>query len=377
MKIQEPTLNKPVTSTKLRDRDRIGTSLGILVASVLTTLGLAGGGFLIYQKLESKATNNSSYSQTQVKNSPVITQSNQSSLPQSPVNTSIQPAFGGKAKIKILSVYRLQGKSDEVAVEMRISRLAEKNLEAKDIVDPGAIEARNPNSSETYTAVNPFEGASNPISLLELRSEVPVNAYVVLKVPSGVNAIDIFIPNAMPFRNIAITDSNPVGSTDSNPVVSTVTPATPKPLPKKIAVVPTSKSVKFVANSQTIKPGKFVSLAYGNKAQVELISVKRIQDPLTGTPDVVNVQMRIRRLTEEKGFAESMSIRSTTARDRKTTQVYKSLGGEQSTGNISLGELAPGASADAYVWLRVPEGVNAIDIYVPQTKAFEKVAIAK
>ena len=376
MKIQEPTLNKPVTSTELRVRDRVGTSLGILVASVLTTLGLAGGGFLIYQKLESKATNNSSYSQTQVKNSPVITQSNQSSLPQSPVNTSIQPAFGGKAKIKILSVYRLQGKSDEVAVEMRISRLAEKNLEAKDIVDPGAIEARNPNTSETYTAVNPFEGASNPISLLESRPEVPVNAYVVLKVPSGVNAIDIFIPNAMPFRNIAITDSNPVGSTDSNPVVSKVTPSTPKSLPRKIAVVP-SKSVKFVANSQTIKPGKFVSLAYGNKAQVELISVKRIQDPLTGTPDVVNVQMRIRRLTEEKGFAESMSIRSTTARDGKTTQVYKSLGGEQSTGNVSLAEIAPGASADAYVWLRVPEGVNAIDIYVPQTKAFEKVAIAQ
>lgn len=367
MKIQERTLNKPVTSTKLGDRDNMGKSLGIIVASVLTTLGLAGGGFLIYQKLESKPTKNSSYSQTQVKNSPSSAQSNQSPTAPTQVTTSVQPAFGGKAQIKILSVYRVEGKPDEVTVEMRISRLAEKNIAASDIIDPGAIEARNPSSSETYTAVNPFQGASNPISLSEMRPEEAVNAYVALKVPSGMNSIDIFIPNAMPFRNIAIADSNSV--------TSTVTSPTPKPLPRKIAVVP-SKSIKFATNSQTIKPGKFVSLAYGNKAQVELISVKRIQDPLTGKPEVVNVQMRIRRLTEERGFVESMSIRSTTARDRKTTQVYKSLGGEQSTGNIFLGEIAPGASADAYVWLRVPESVDAIDIYVPQTKAFEKVAIA-
>lgn len=369
MKIQEQTFNKPVTSRKIRDRDNFGTSLGILVASVLTTLGLAGGGFLIYQKLASKQTNNSSYSQTQVQNTPSIT-STHTSTTQLPVNTSVQPAFGGKAQIKILSVYRLEGKPDEVTVEMRISRLAEKNIGAKDIIDPGAIEARNPNTSETYTAVNPFQGASNPLALSEMRVEEAVNAYVALKVPSGVNAIDIFIPNAMPFRNIAIAASNP-----SNPVASSVTSPTPKRVQPKIVAIP-SKSVKFVANSQSIKPGKFVSLAYGNKAQVELLSVKRIQDPVTGRPEVVNVQMRIRRLTEDKGFVESMSIRSTTARDRKTSQVYKSLGGEQSTGNVLLGDIAPGASADAYVWLRVPEGVSAIDIYVPQTKAFQNVAIA-
>ncbi|MDF0554862.1 hypothetical protein [Kamptonema sp. UHCC 0994] len=345
----------------------MSTNLGILVASVLTTLGLAGGGFLIYQKLESKQAKDLSYYQSQVKNSNVNTQSNQSPAVQNQADSSVQPAFGGKATIKILSVYRLQGKPDEVTVEMRIGRIAENNVEASDIIDPGAIEARNPNTSETYTAVDPFQGASNPISLLEMRPEERVNAYVALKVPSGMNAIDIFIPNAMPFRNIPIAASNSTASS--------VPSATPKPTESKIVAVP-SKKVKFATNSQVIKPGKFVNLAYGNKAQVELLSVKRIQDPQTGKPDVVNVQMRIRRLTEDRGFVESLSVSSTTARDRKTSQVYKSLGGEQSTGNVFLGEIATGASADAYVWLRVPEGVNAIDIYVPQTKAFQNVAIA-
>ncbi|WP_449418639.1 hypothetical protein [Phormidium nigroviride] len=367
MKIQEQTLNRPATSTRLRQRDSMSTNLGILVASVLTTLGLAGVGFSLYQKFEYNQANDSSYSQTQVKNSDAITQSNPSPAVQNQLNSSVQPAFGGKAQIKILSVYRLEGKPDEVTVEMRIDRVAENNVGASDIIDPGAIEGRNPNTSETYTAVDPFQEASNPISLSEMRPEERRNAYVVLKVPSGMNAIDIFVPNAAPFRNIAIANSNLVTSS-----ASSLSKTPPEPVRE---VVP-SKSVKFASNSQGIKLDKFTSNAYGNKAKIELLSVKRIQDPETDKRDVVNVQMRIRRLTDDRAFKESISIGDTTARDRQTTQVYKSLDPEQSTGQVLLGELKPGASADAYVWLRVPEEVSAIDIYVPQTQAFQNVPIA-
>jgi hypothetical protein len=35
-----------------------------------------------------------------------------------------------------------------------------------------------------------------------------------------------------------------------------------------------------------------------------------------------------------------------------------------------------GASADAYVWLQVPEGVKTLDIYIPETQVFKGIAIA-
>ncbi|MEP0871706.1 hypothetical protein NDA01_17985 [Trichocoleus desertorum AS-A10] len=49
--------------------------------------------------------------------------------------------------------------------------------------------------------------------------------------------------------------------------------------------------------------------------------------------------------------------------------------GERHQG-ISLFQLRLSASADAYVWLRIPEGVNAIDIFIPETAAFKDVPIA-
>jgi hypothetical protein len=31
---------------------------------------------------------------------------------------------------------------------------------------------------------------------------------------------------------------------------------------------------------------------------------------------------------------------------------------------------------DAYVWMKIPEGVNTVDIFVPNTAAFKNVPIA-
>lgn len=124
-------------------------------------------------------------------------------------------------------------------------------------------------------------------------------------------------------------------------------------------------------------PGQFLQPAFSNKAEVELLSVKRIKDPQTGNRDVVNVQMRVRRLaTDGVNPGESLGVYNTTARNPETSETYKGVNFERSTGNVALFSLRPKVSADAYVWLRVPESVNTLDIFVPDTAAFNNVPIS-
>ena len=105
---------------------------------------------------------------------------------------------------------------------------------------------------------------------------------------------------------------------------------------------------------------------------MELLSVKRIQDPETKARNVVNVQMRIRRVEPDRvSGSDIIIVGSTTARNPETSETYKAVNLiERSTSAVSLFSMRPGASADAYVWLRVPEGTNTINIYVPDTQAF-------
>lgn len=125
------------------------------------------------------------------------------------------------------------------------------------------------------------------------------------------------------------------------------------------------------SGSTGIQPGQFVGYAFGNKGQVELLRVKRIPGQL----DVVNVQIRIRVLRPQTTSPrDSMHLHQTTARNPQTSETYEAVRGE-STGYVSLSSLKS-TSADAYVWLQVPEGVNTIDIYVPDTEAFTNVPIS-
>ena len=131
-----------------------------------------------------------------------------------------------------------------------------------------------------------------------------------------------------------------------------------------------------LSNSE-IKPGQFVQLAFGNEAQVEILSLKRIQNPDSGERDVVNVQMRIRRLAPDDVYEEnSINVAATRARSPETAQTYEALGLDRSTGPVSLSSMHKGASADGYVWLKIPEGVNTVDLFVPDTKAFTNVPIS-
>jgi hypothetical protein len=89
--------------------------------------------------------------------------------------------------------------------------------------------------------------------------------------------------------------------------------------------------------------------------------------------------MRVRRLSADKVIGgDIITVGGTTARNPETSETYQAVDLiTRSTGSVSLFQLRPQASADAYVWLRVPENVNSIDLYVPEAQAFKNVPISK
>lgn len=174
-----------------------------------------------------------------------------------------------------------------------------------------------------------------------------------------------------------------IESTNASMNNQTVAPASTAPTPgvdsgnsSSQATAPVSNPVP-PANAVGIQPGQFVQNAYGTKAQVELLAVKRIQDPEIGSRDVVNVQMRIRRVAEDVGGSNVINLGESSARNPDTSETYQPVDFlKRSSGVISLFSMRRGASADAYVWLRVPEGVNTLDIFIKETGAFKTVPIS-
>ncbi|MBD2507483.1 hypothetical protein H6G91_09400 [Nostoc muscorum FACHB-395] len=160
---------------------------------------------------------------------------------------------------------------------------------------------------------------------------------------------------------------------------NTVSNTIPSQVPSSTATTSPQATISpspAAATISTISPGQFVQPAFGKKAEVELLSAKRIKDPETGNRDVVNLQMRIRRLATDGVVGDIISVASTTARNVETSITYKGVALNRSTGSVSLFQVRPQASADAYIWLRVPDGVNNLDIFVPDTAAFKNVPIS-
>lgn len=164
--------------------------------------------------------------------------------------------------------------------------------------------------------------------------------------------------------------------TSSQSVNNQIAPPSPNQ-PANNATVPQAAPTPAASGASSIQPGQFVQNAYGTKAQVELLAVKRIQDPEVGTRDVVNVQMRIRRVAEDVTGSNMINIGETSARNPDTSETYEPVDFlKRSSGVVSLFGMRRGASADAYVWLRIPEGVNTLDILIPETGAFKNVPIS-
>lgn len=162
--------------------------------------------------------------------------------------------------------------------------------------------------------------------------------------------------------------SNGTNIVPANPTVGTTSTSAPVTSP-----VPNA-TIQALSGSAGIQPDQFVQPAFRNKGQVELLKVNRIR----GERDVVNVQARIRLLQPAKTVgSDAIYMGGTTARNPQTSETYAAVNSE-STGSVSLFSmrLEKQTSADAYVWLQVPEGVNTIDIYIPNTQAFQNVPIS-
>jgi hypothetical protein len=134
----------------------------------------------------------------------------------------------------------------------------------------------------------------------------------------------------------------------------TTPPAEPASTPETLAPEPAPPPASNTAVSNAdIQAGQYVQPAWENKAQVELISVKRITDPETGTRDVVNVQFRVRRLTtvrdEDLNGLKLLTPRDTTARNPETSETHKVISREKATNYIALRKIPKGSSVDAYV----------------------------
>ncbi|NJM70947.1 MAG: hypothetical protein HC862_12365 [Scytonema sp. RU_4_4] len=195
---------------------------------------------------------------------------------------------------------------------------------------------------------------------------------------SGYTAYQVFtLQQTLNVANAGNTTATTSTQKTSDVETSTTPNITPDPVETPASSSPTTPAQSPVATGAAIKPGQFVQPSFGKKAEVELLSVKRIKDPETGNRDVVNVQMRIRRLaTDGIDSTESVRIYNTTARNPDTSETYKGVDVKRSTGSVNLFDLRPKASADAYVWLRIPEGVNSIDIFLPDTAAFKNVPVS-
>lgn len=363
-------------------------------ATVLVLLALGLGGFLLYRAMRSGQISNP-FNRQNNKNAPSVVQSipASSASPSGSVaiaqNPYVQNSLDDKAQIELLSVTRVPEKPEEVNVQVRVRRLSDR-FTGNETINLGATFARNPLNGERYEPVDAIKRSSGPLFLFNLRQNQTVDGYVVLKVPKDVKAIDIAIADTNPFKNVLVSNTNLITSAENG---SSVNPSNQTPSTTAAPLPPTNSTPNNSANdgSSTLgkapaatpnvivefQPGTFKQLAYGTKAEVELLSVKRIEDPQTGNRDVVNVQMRIRRLADKVGATDIIGIGQTTARNPVTSETYRAINPRQhSTGTVSLFDIRSGASADAYVWLKVPPGVNNLDIFIPETGAIKSVPVS-
>ena len=123
-----------------------------------------------------------------------------------------------------------------------------------------------------------------------------------------------------------------------------------------------------------IEPGQFVRQGVDNRIKIELLSVKRIQNPDTEKKDVVVVQIRLRRIIT-KGNIDSIRLSQSKGRNPETSEVYRTIN-NKSTSLLYINRIPEDSWGNAYFWLQVPEGVDVIDIVIPKTAIFENVPVS-
>jgi hypothetical protein len=124
---------------------------------------------------------------------------------------------------------------------------------------------------------------------------------------------------------------------------------------------------------QRVEPGQFTQPAYGGAGEVELLSATRD----TAGSDVVNVRLRVVRLSQPLETPGEINLSRTLAVNTRTNGSYPLIS-SQTPGDqvILLSNLRSGESTEATVSLRLPPEVDRLDIEFPGTRVFRSVPIA-
>lgn len=126
--------------------------------------------------------------------------------------------------------------------------------------------------------------------------------------------------------------------------------------------------------AQRIEPDRFVQPIHDGAGQIELLSANRVNG--ASNSNVVNLKMRVQRMRDQMRGLGDINLAQTVAINSRTNQRYSTLDFRTRFGDaLSLHNLRPGDSAEATVTLRVPEGLNRIDLQIPGTVLFQGVPI--
>jgi hypothetical protein len=187
--------------------------------------------------------------------------------------------------------------------------------------------------------------------------------------------ISLLVSGFLAYRFLDLREefrNSPLNSTGVLPNSGTNNSGNPAPNP--------APDSGITSNSGATTNGQPTQAAIGGRAQVELLSVSRVQDPATKQRDLVRVQFRVNRVASspvDLEYSEGLIYsEQTTARNSTTGESYKAVNPNKTTNTVSVKDIAPGDSTEAVVTLKVPENVSAIDISIPKVETFQNVPIA-
>lgn len=164
-----------------------------------------------------------------------------------------------------------------------------------------------------------------------------------------------------------VTQKTAAVESPSDSPTPTTSPDTSTPTPSTSGVV-----------SEKLKPGEFVKPAFDGKVNIEIVRVNRVQNRKTGAKDLVNVQFRVRKISEGLATTEIIKAYEIVGRNQEDSSKYdvKPNDGHYTQTSITPQGLKKDVSVDAYAWLSdVPEGLNSIEVKIPGADPFPNVPI--
>lgn len=184
------------------------------------------------------------------------------------------------------------------------------------------------------------------------------------------STISLLVSGFLAYRFLDLREefrNSPLNSTNVLPSLGTNQAGSPAPNP----------GIPSNSKATTRQP---IQSAIGGRAQVELLSVSRVQDPATNQRDLVRVQFRVNRVASspvDLEYSEGLIYsEQTTARNSATGETYRAVNPNKTANTVSVKDVAPGASTEAMVTLKVPETVTTIDLSIPKVETFPNVSIA-